>query len=107
MRILSWQIHHGLNLYSWASVSEIVEICQRGVYILLDLEKVYDRVSKDKLWAVPANSAMQDSCGPCKGFPYGTRTDLAAGAAVAPHGLTARVLCCSNYLCKLFLFLDD
>ena len=38
-----------------------------------------------------ANNAMQGTCGPCKGCPYGTRTDLAAGAAVAPHGLTAQV----------------
>ena len=39
----------------------------------------------------PANNAMQGLCGPCEGCPYGYRTDLAAGAVVAPHGLTARV----------------
>ena len=39
----------------------------------------------------PANNAMQDPCGPCEGCPYGNRTDLAAAAVVAPHGLTARV----------------
>ena len=39
----------------------------------------------------PANNAMQGPCGPCKGCPYRTRTDLAAGAVVDPHGLTARV----------------
>ena len=30
---------------------------------------------------------MQGLCGPCKGGPYGTRTDLDAGAAVARMGL--------------------
>ena len=45
----------------------------------------------------PANNAMQGPYGPYKGCPYGTRTDLAAGAAVASHGLTARVSCSSNY----------
>ena len=35
----------------------------------------------------PANNAMQGPCGPCKGCPYGTHTDLAAGAAVARMGL--------------------
>ena len=34
----------------------------------------------------------------------GTRTDLAAGAAVVPHGFTARVSCSSNYLCKKLFF---
>ena len=55
----------------------------------------------------PANNAMQGPCGPCKGFPYGNRTDLAAGAAVAPHGFIARVSCDSNYLCKMFLFKNN
>ena len=55
----------------------------------------------------PVNNAMQGLCGVWKGCPYGTRTDLAAGAAVAPHGLTARVSCGSNYLCKLFVFLNN
>ena len=39
----------------------------------------------------PANNSMQGPCGPCEGFPYSNLTDLAAGAVVAPHGLTARV----------------
>ena len=39
----------------------------------------------------PANNAMQGPCGPCEGCAYGNRTDLAAGAVVAPHGLTARI----------------
>ena len=39
----------------------------------------------------PANNAMQGPRGSRKGCPYGTRTDLAAGAAVVPYGLTARV----------------
>ena len=39
----------------------------------------------------PANNAMQGPCEPCEGCPYGNRTDLAAGAVVAPHGLTVRV----------------
>ena len=40
---------------------------------------------------VPANNAMQGPRGSCKGCPYGTRIDSAAGAVVAPHRLTARV----------------
>ena len=48
----------------------------------------------------PANNAMQGLCEPCNGCPYGTRTDLAAGAAVAPHGFTARVSSGSNYHAK-------
>ena len=55
----------------------------------------------------PANNAMQGLHGPGKGCPYGTRTDLAAGAAVAAHGFTARVSCGSNYLCKKFLFKNN
>ena len=53
-----------------------------------------------QLWMsyYPANNAIQGPCRPCKSFPYGTHTDLAAGAAVAPHGFTARVLCGSYYL---------
>ena len=41
-----------------------------------------------------ANNAMQGPHGPC---PYGTGTDLASGAAVAPHEFTAGVSCGSNY----------
>ena len=55
----------------------------------------------------PANNAMQGPCGPFKGCPYGIRIDLATGAAVAPHGFTARVSCGSNYLCKKFLFKNN
>ena len=55
----------------------------------------------------PANNAMQGPCGPCKGCPYGNRTDLAAGAAVALHGFTARVSFGSNYLCKMFIFKNN
>ena len=47
--------------------------------------------SKKWWWAFLANNAMQGLCDPCEGCPYGNRTDLAAGAVVAPHGLTARV----------------
>ena len=60
-----------------------------------------------KIATNPAYNAMQAPYGPCKGCSYETRTNLAAGAAVAPHGLTARVSCSSNYLCKLFLFLNN
>ena len=52
-----------------------------------------------KNYSFPANNAMQGPRGPCKGCPYGNRTNLAAGAAVAPHGFTARVSCYLNYLC--------
>ena len=30
------------------------------------------------------NNAMQGPCGPCEGYPYENRTDLAAGAVMAP-----------------------
>ena len=54
---------------------------------------VYKKVTKmiPQIVHYPANNAMQGPCGPCKGCPYGTRTDLAAGTTVAPLGLTARV----------------
>ena len=58
---------------------------------LLDLRDAYMQISVADECSNPANNAMQGPCGPCKGCPYGNRTDLAAGAVVAPHGLTARV----------------
>ena len=72
-----------------------------------DTDAFWNEVHQYRDSSAPANNAMQGPCGNCKGCPYGNRTDLAAGAAVAPYGLTARVLCGSNYLCKLFLFLNN
>ena len=45
---------------------------------------------------------------PIFSLPLDESTDVSsgAGAAVVPHGLTARVLCCSNCLFKLFLFFE-
>ena len=41
---------------------------------------------------------MQDLQSPCYGSLYGTPNDLAAGTAIAPHGLAARVLCGYEFL---------
>ena len=65
-------------------------------------EKLMNEENNREPRTEPANNAMEVPCGPCKGCPYGNRTDLAAGAAVALHGFTARVSCGSNHLCKKF-----
>ena len=58
MWILSWQIHHGSDLCPSASF-EIMEICQR-VSCFVDVEKAYDHVLRDKLWAVMLEYDVRD-----------------------------------------------
>ena len=53
-------------------------------------DKILRNRDDRRLW-IPANNAMQGPCRPYEGCPYGTRTDLAAGAVVAQHELSAWV----------------
>ena len=79
----------------------LLEIGLKGAWVSIECDimwtKLLNSSLKFSLDRVPANNAMQGQCGPCKGCPYGTRIDLAAGAAVAPHGFNTQVSCGSNY----------
>ena len=52
MRILSWKIHHGPDLCPLSSFQEIWEYAKEVYTCFVNLEKAYDRVPRDKLWAV-------------------------------------------------------
>ena len=52
VRFSSGSQHHGPNLHSEANLREILGVWQRSLCMLVDLEKAYDRVPRDKLWKV-------------------------------------------------------
>ena len=52
VRFSSGSQHHGPNLHSEANLREILGVWQRSLCMLVDLEKSYDRVPRDKLWKV-------------------------------------------------------
>ena len=79
-QLVSHNVTRGsLVCHPWPSVTTVRQLCFGSSLI------------RRRRGNFPANNAMQGPCGPCKGCPYGTCTDLAVGAVVAPHGLTARV----------------
>ena len=73
------------------SLSLLDKVKSTDIRQSLNIVPLLLRIEQSQLHWYLANNAMQGPPGSHKGCPYGTRTDLAAGAAVVPHGLTARV----------------